>query len=636
MSRVGLDLSKFKKIKEDHKSAVLEHPEGHQITISKHTLSPKFKQEISKLPMHLADGGEISNEDLAAEAKQLNGSKNLAMNRPDEAMKSAAGYQPNFPEPTPVQMAQQVPQQAPVVINVGQGQQPQQSQAEVPQPTQPKQENGQPDFFTNGTFDMNKFAIHSPHVPIDAKIRALREMDTQEQQKQAAAQFEAKQQQTEAQKAMEYNQRAVQMGLPTVPVPNVPVMPNAVADAGNMQPGQMSQPQMAQQVPQAPQGPNDPYGTQAYYDAYSKGLEGQRKGIEGSAKAESQIAQEQSEALHSSIQQQQEQAKTYQEHFSALENERNAFQQDLIDKHVDSDRLYKNMSTGNKIGTIIGVLLGGFGALAGQDNAAMKILNQQIDNDINAQKADINKSENLLTANYRQFGNIKDAADMTKAMQIDLVKNQLAEAAAKSQDPLVKARAQQAIGQLDMQAAPILSQMAMRKALLSGMQSGQTDPSMTIRMIVPEGQQQAAYKELGEAQGMIRAKDNILGAFNQLEKINTIGGRVGSPLQTSKQVSAIKGPLIAQLSKETAGRFTEADSKFLDGLFPAPGDSAETIVTKRAQMNKLISEKMNFPMLHSYGIRLGNQSSTGRFGESGQKKIQLGAPVAMGQPKASE
>jgi len=91
-------------------------------------------------------------------------------------------------------------------------------------------------------------------------------------------------------------------------------------------------------------------------------------------------------------------------------------------------------------------------------------------------------------------------------------------------------------------------------------------------------------------------------------------------------VSAIRDPIIAQLSKETAGRFSEADAGFIEPLFPAVGDDANTIAAKRAKLNQIVSEKMNFPTLQAYGINLGNVSGTGRFTQGGEKKIQLGPP----------
>ena len=160
--------------------------------------------------------------------------------------------------------------------------------------------------------------------------------------------------------------------------------------------------------------------------------------------------------------------------------------------------------------------------------------------------------------------------------------------------------------------------------MLKGLQNGTANPAVAIRALVPEGQQQEAFKAYEEAQNMSKAKDNILTAFDKLANINTVGGRVTSPIQTAKQVAAIKDPLVAGLSKQTAGRFTEQDAKFLDGIFPAPTDDANTIKIKRAQVNKLVSEKMHFPMLEAYGL---GGAIRGAYDSQGEKTIKMGPPV---------
>jgi len=118
-------------------------------------------------------------------------------------------------------------------------------------------------------------------------------------------------------------------------------------------------------------------------------------------------------------------------------------------------------------------------------------------------------------------------------------------------DPMARARALDAAGKLDVQTAPIMSQIAMRQSLLSP-QAGRIPPEQVVRMVVPEAQQKDAYKELQESQQMNKARDNILESFDRLTKINTVGNRLASPIQSARQVAAIKDPLVAQLSKETA------------------------------------------------------------------------------------
>lgn len=61
MSKLPLDLSKFKKVKADEKTSMLQHSDGHQLIIAHGKLSPKLKDQLDKLPM--ASGGKIQRFD---------------------------------------------------------------------------------------------------------------------------------------------------------------------------------------------------------------------------------------------------------------------------------------------------------------------------------------------------------------------------------------------------------------------------------------------------------------------------------------------------------------------------------------------------------------------------------------------
>lgn len=602
---MNLNLSKFKKISEDKHSAILAHPDGHKFKIAKHVLSPKLRGQIAELPMHLAEGGDVTDptqltdDQLAAEAKML--PKRSGMPE-EEARSKDPNFQTQFPG-----------QQAPVVIQVGSQQQP---QGDVRNPP-----------MNNGSVDWDQYAVLNPEAPLSVKTEAMKRIQNKELEEKAFAQSREQKGMEEAQankaQALQYNQFAAARGLPQVQIPEAPEQKLAAQPAVQEQ----NTPEPSN-IPQRQTSPQDPYGTEAYYQAYSQGLGEQKQGILGGAEAESQLGRQQAETLGTGVAQQQKVQQSFQDHFNQLDHERQNFQQDLLNQHIDPKRYLSNMGAGQKIFTMIGLILGGAGSgLTGQSNPAMDFLNKQMTNDIEAQKTEMGKGENLLAANMKQFGNLYDATRMTQIMQMDIVKNQLAQQAAKSSDPLIKARAQQAIGQLDMQAAPILSQMAMRKALLSGVQQGGQDPSMAIRMIVPEHQQQEAFKELKEGEEQVKGRDAAMSAFDQLNQVNTIGNRVTSPIQTPKQADALRNNLAVQLARAAAGRVNEYEFEAAKQLFPAVGDDAKTVQTKRQALTNFIQEKMNHPILNAYGINLGTVKQGGRYGEQGQKKIQLGAPV---------
>lgn len=60
------DISKFKKVRDSKDHAVLMHPDGHQITISKAALSPKLKAQLAEMRNHMAEGG-VAEPDSAPE-----------------------------------------------------------------------------------------------------------------------------------------------------------------------------------------------------------------------------------------------------------------------------------------------------------------------------------------------------------------------------------------------------------------------------------------------------------------------------------------------------------------------------------------------------------------------------------------
>lgn len=415
-------------------------------------------------------------------------------------------------------------------------------------------------------------------------------------------------------------------GTPDTVAPQAPVTINV---QGGGTPPQVSAPtpQLAQPAPEQPKtsapeqtipGHNLQTPTPSEPD-YMQGYQKQVQGLQQEAVAQAAMAKEQEMALKSQVMAQQNMQQQYQQHFDDLNKERQAFQDDIKNSHIDPQRYMGNKSTVGKVGTAIGLILGGIGGgLTGRGSDALAFLNSQIDRDIEAQKADLGKKENLLSANMRQFGNMRDATEMTRLMMGDMVNNQLKAAAAKAQGPQAQANALKMIGSLEQQAAPMAQQLATRRMLTSAQGAGeggvgqliQQDPAKFIPAVVPKEEQAAAFKEAQEAQNMAQAKNNILGAFKKLTEINTVGGHITSPVQTHRQVAAIKDPLVAGLSKATAGRFTEQDAGMLDSLFPKAGDSEATIAQKKDQIDKLVSEKMHFPVLSAYGLDPSKFAST--------------------------
>lgn len=676
------DLSRFRKIHMDEKVAKLRHPSGHEITIAINKLHPAMKKEMASLPMY--DGGKVKNSNpKLKESKKSPGDDNAELLKAaqktlntgdsevkyDEQLRPVAAPKPS-PTPSPKPMMakgggvsnekpleiESIEESQPAAQAVAQdvnrapepqdfvlpdrAETPEQMPADAPMPKAPEQIDPElsrvRDMYNHLAANVTPGSGNDPRGILGPKFTfgpagetpVNFDRNTWEaaiQHSQAEKSAGAKREEDAIQNAIADNKARAQAGLPPIAIPGrqmsaqAPQQPQAPIKPQGEQPSS---------VP-APQQPQDPYGTEAAYGAYEKGIGEKTAGINQEAQALSQQGEQQAAIAGAAAQKEQAVQDDYNKHFQMLDDERKAFQHDIQNQHIDPQHYFNNMNVTQKLATSIGLILGGIGGgMTGQGNQVMSFMNNEIDRDIQAQKANLGKSENLLSANMRQFGNLRDATDMTRIMQRDIVANQLQQAAAKAMSPMAKAKALQALGDWDTGTAQMQGQLTMRKTLLGAVNSGNLNPERFIEMVLPDAAKGEARKELKEAQGMIASRNNILGAFDKIAKLNTISSRIMNPIESKRQIDAILGAFLPGLSKETAGRFTEQDAKMLEHTLRSPiGASAETQAIARSALDRLVQEKMHFPVLKGWGIDPTQSAQGSRFDNSGQKRIKLAPPV---------
>lgn len=253
--------------------------------------------------------------------------------------------------------------------------------------------------------------------------------------------------------------------------PKVPVRPYAM-------PAQQAVPMAAQPLPPPAKQPappsqaaTDPYGSQGYAQNFVGGLEAATKGIRGEAQAAAQQAQNEAAAAQDMIDMQQKFMSDMAKRMNDNHQEYQNFIDDVQASHINPNQYMENRSLAGQIATGLGLILGGIGAgITRGPNQALEMLQKNIDRDIEAQKANLGKRENLLSANLKHFGNLHDAVAMTSAMQNGILINQLKVAAANATDPMVKARAEAAIGQLYMEkVAPAMRSIALNQTLMENL-----------------------------------------------------------------------------------------------------------------------------------------------------------------------
>ena len=463
------------------------------------------------------------------------------------------------------------PDQAPVTVNVNGG-----------------QGNASPDQFNKNSQMYQNGQTPEPQVPDAKPAQTAPQMQQQAVQKPVAQDPNASM--VDPNQAMKANQ--------------VQRIGNAVIDNSAM--AQMSA------------NPNDPWGTAVTQGAMLQGINEQKQGAALAATGQGAEGQQIAQAAQANINAAKKLQTANDQNFQELNGKRQDLMEDLANSHIDPNRYIHNMSTGQKIMSGIGLILGGAGE---GGNMAMDFLNKQIDRDIMAQHAELGKKENLLSANLQDFKNFEDARDFTKVNMNDILSAQMKQQAARFQGTQAAANLLKTAGELDQQNAQLFGQLSMRRTLLQGgtnSPAAEVPPEMKIRGLIPAGPEQDKYfTQLGQAQSTVKARDNLINAFDQVAKMQTLGNRVANPIQSKSQISALVEPLTAGLSKETAGRYTEQDANAIKTLFPTMSDNAETVAKKRAQIIKTATEKMNYPELKSLGIDVENM---------GNSKALAGAP----------
>lgn len=334
---------------------------------------------------------------------------------------------------------------------------------------------------------------------------------------------------------------------------------------------------------------NGPVAPSAPIPSTQAGFEKEQAAITEQGKLQADAAQQQASILHAQIAQAAKMAEDYKSHYDALDKERKALQQDITDRHIDPNHYLGSMDTGQKIATAISLALGGLGqGLAGGPNQAMEFLKSQIDKDIDMQKAEIGKKENLLSANLREFGNLKDASEMTRIMMNDTINTRLGEAAAKSQGPLAISRAKQLSAEIEAkEIAPRMEALAAKKMIAQGEADAQKNPSMYPQLIARlEQTDPKKAQELRERlvpgvglantpKDATEVKDITVSATGARKSLADLRSILNSPnksldLDSRAKAQSIRQQLIGQLRVAILGPGTvnENERKLLEDLVP--------------------------------------------------------------------
>lgn len=361
---------------------------------------------------------------------------------------------------------------------------------------------------------------------------------------------------------------AAEPSAPAAPTPSV------VTDAAPAAPAPVAAPELSM-----PASTDELKNLQSAQQKQLKGLQMEADAIAQSSAAEEMAARE-SRMAQEDIQAQ------FNNDYNSLQEEQRAILEDFRAGHIDPNKMWHEKSTPGKIATIIGILASG---LSGEsDNQALKVLNHQIDRDIDAQKANMNQKSNLLSALSQQMGSVRAGAEMMRNMQMGIAATQMQEAAAQAKDPIAKAKLLQQAGVIQQQFAASNAKIAAQQTVDKLMVAVNKDPSkapqllQAMRKVNPEAAKEMEGKYVDgvgfardregaqKLRDAVAASSNIKSGVNRLLEINKISGKSLNPTlkaEAESIVTGLMGPMRAALG---LGTLSEGDKKMLEDLIRNP------------------------------------------------------------------
>lgn len=497
--RIALDLKHFKHVSSDDRSTTLQHAkDGHMLILAHQALSPENQEQLKALgasaknamqpvDKKMAVGGDVKKPTAAEALKKAKESnpKHGAIGHVDKdepksfgKIKESAqsdvkpkpfadgGGVPDALKPTEDMPQAKQPQIPAININVG----GQPVQALGGQPTPAPMSNAMPAESPTKALtpeqwqalpEQDKLSFLDPMAENPGPTAASNIATKMEEMKQAANASRAQELAKAGIRPQQPPQQQQQMSAPA----DLPMGMPTDMPAGNP---------MAQ-------------GMQDSQAMMQQGYQNKLAGINQEATAKGALGQQEAQLLNNQVKAQTTAMSAYKDQYDALEKERQDHISDIQNGYIDPNKYWTGDANGNgshsKIASAIGMIIAGFNPTS-QPNAAANYLQKQMDMNIEAQKANLGAKQNLLASNLHQFGNLKDATDMTRVMQADVVHNELLSAAATAQSPMAKAAALQAAGDLKMQYAPIAQQVAMRQAMMKLASNGDpTDTAAAEQMI---------------------------------------------------------------------------------------------------------------------------------------------------------
>lgn len=300
----------------------------------------------------------------------------------------------------------------------------------------------------------------------------------------------------------------------------------------------------------------------------------------------------------------------------AVSRQNETLAQEVAKTNIDPRNYFHNMSTGQRIGNAIALIVGGIGAgLTHGPNMALQAMNNAIERDMEAQKMNLGKKQSLLSLNMQRFKDIR-AAQTATLMQMNAMTQGLVAANSAKYGGLAGAAGTQALlGQMknqNLEQALNLKNQVFQLGLQEHLASGDVskdNPLDYVRWVVPADKQPEVAKELGQADYATRNHDRMMKLWdeaNSEQKFYKTGFGLLREGPAMKELRLMGSPLI----HDQVGRVNEFEQKNYEGVLPGNAQFKGTQETLRKGFEDFILGKQNAPLAKTYGIDLNRFNAT--------------------------
>lgn len=558
------DMSKFKKVKEDGRAAVLQHPDGHKIMIAKSALSGQMQNQLRDLPTVMAEGGEVQDPEE------------------DDVLSSWDNLSSQFNQQQP-----QDQQMQNTLSPLG--------STEQPQSNLPSDDSWQGlghyfkkkrEEYDAGMAQGYKAKLLDPKLPASEKNKILDMQELEMKGSQEDAKLKAADMEQQRAEVLRYNERAKAMNLPLAQVPGENLMAGTdsvdVGAAPSAAPA--AQPSVNPSAPTVVGGETKVIGQGPKFESA-----GAQKiyGIQQEALHQSQLEQQKADYYAKKQKDDEILANQFQQDRQRLLDERQAFLKDYKDGHIDPQHYIKSQTTGQKVATMIGLALSGWGqGMAGGNNPALEMFNKAIDDDMRSQEASIGKAKSLLDFNRQQLGDLQASYDAAKAQKMAILADQISEASARSNSQIVKDRGMQLAAEVMATSDKLSEGAVLRSYLASGKLPASAQaalpPELAEKAVkLPSGKLAMARTaaEASKLSEQFGTYDNIASGLQNIRNLMKTNGRTlpgtdaNAVASAAQELVALNLRKLFELNRMDANQF-----KLYSNLVGNPGawDQGET------------------------------------------------------------